>query len=86
MASSKPVIAFYEGAKEIIVNDAFFFLVNSMDKMASKMVFLAERPGVAVDMGLEGKEIVEKRFSPSFFSEIDGILDNVPPSRNSHRM
>jgi len=59
--------------------------VNSADKMAFKMLFLTERPEVAVDMGLKGREIVVKRFS-SFFSEIDEILDNVASSRNSHQM
>ena len=86
MASSKPVIAFDEGGpRETVVNGISGFLVKSVDEMASKMLFLAERPEVAVEMGLKGREIVEKKFSPSsFFSEIDSILESVSSGRKSY--
>ena len=84
MASSKPVIAFDEDEpREMVVNGISGFLVKSKGEMASKMLLLAERPEIAVDMGLKRREIVGKRFS-SFFSEIDEILDNVEPRRNGH--
>ena len=64
MSSRKPCIAINEGGpKEVILEGKTGFLVNSIDEMAERMSFLAERPEEVERMGKKGRGHVEKHFS-----------------------
>lgn len=70
MASRKPCIAMNEGGpKEALVNGQTGFLVNSIEEMANRMNYLAERPDETEEMGRKGREHVEKNFSWERFLE-----------------
>ena len=67
-ASSKPVIAWNEGGpREIVQDGKNGYLVNSVDELAQRMAYLAERPKLAEQMGRLGRKRVEKEFSWKHF-------------------
>jgi glycosyltransferase involved in cell wall biosynthesis len=75
----KPCIAVNEGGpRETIENGKDGFLVNSIDEMAEKMVYLADRPEVVEEMGKKGKEKLKGKFSEKrFFSRLKEIFEDV---------
>jgi glycosyltransferase involved in cell wall biosynthesis len=67
-AAKKPCIAWNEGGPREVVDDGKDgFLVNSVDEMAAKMKWLAERPEIAEQMGKAGRKKAEKKFSWDVF-------------------
>ncbi len=73
MASHKPVIAVDEGGPAMTVNDGKTgFLVESEEEMARKMLYVAEHPKVAEQMGKSGRTEVERNYSwKAFFRVFD---------------
>ena len=78
MASGKPVIALNEGGpKETILNGVTGFLVDDVERLAERMLYLVDHPEENMKMGRKGMEHVEKNFSPeSFFARIDMIIES----------
>jgi len=68
MASSKPVISINIGGPTISILDGKTgFLVNTIDEMAEKMKFLAERPEIVEKMGKAGRKRVEQNYTWKIF-------------------
>ncbi len=82
MASGKPVIAVNEGGpKETIENGKTGFLVNNEREMAERMVYIAEHPAIAHEMGKRGAIRVKEKYSwKRFFEEFDKGLKKVANS------
>lgn len=67
MSYAKPVVAFRVGAiPEWLENDVTGFLIQPGDlaAMAEKIDFLLQNPSIARQMGQEGRQQVEQRFTP----------------------
>ncbi|MDG7045953.1 MAG: glycosyltransferase, partial [Nitrososphaerota archaeon] len=79
MASSKVVIAVNEGGpKHTIKAFKTGFLVNSEEEMAERMLFVAEHPSIAEDMGKSGASVVRRDYSwKRFFERFDEGIKKV---------
>ncbi len=79
MASGKPVIAInLGGPKETILDNETGFLVNNVPEMAKKMVYVAEHPSIAKEMGKRGSARIKKHYSwDNFFNVMDRELAKV---------
>ncbi|MGC8478557.1 MAG: glycosyltransferase [Candidatus Micrarchaeia archaeon] len=73
MASMKPIIAVGQGGpKETVVNGKTGYLVRNEEEMAEMMNFVIEHPKIAEQLGKEGRERVELRYSwKEFFEKFD---------------
>ncbi|MGC8699685.1 MAG: glycosyltransferase [Candidatus Micrarchaeia archaeon] len=79
MASYKPIISVNEGGpKETIIDGKTGFIVGSEEEMAEKMLFVAEHPKIAEEIGKQGRMHVEKNYSWStFFKKFDKLARKV---------
>ncbi len=67
-ASRKPVLAWNEGGpREIVERGKNGYLVNSVDELAGRMAYLADRPELTEEMGKDGRKRVKKEFSWKHF-------------------
>ncbi len=70
-ASYKPVLAMNEGGpRETIEDGKTGYLVNSVEKLAEKMKYLAKRPDVVEKMGKAGRKRVESKFNWNDFISV----------------
>ena len=78
-ASYKPIISVNEGGpRETVLNNKTGFLVNSTEEMAEKMLFLAEHPKIAEEMGKAARKRIEEKYSwESFFKSFDKLVRKV---------
>jgi glycosyltransferase involved in cell wall biosynthesis len=78
-ASYKPIISVNEGGpRETILNNKTGFLVNSIEEMAEKMLFLVEHPKIAEEMGKAARKRIEEKYSwESFFKSFDKLVRKV---------
>jgi len=68
VASGKPVISVDAGGpRESIVHGKTGFLVSSVEEMAQKMRFLADRPDICEQMGRAGRRRVERNYTWKIF-------------------
>jgi glycosyltransferase involved in cell wall biosynthesis len=79
MASGKPVIARNEGGpRETVVEDRTGFLVNDAEHMARKMLYIAEHPSEAREMGEAGIKRIRTHYNwDRFFEVFEKELDAV---------
>jgi glycosyltransferase involved in cell wall biosynthesis len=75
----KPCIAVNEGGpKETIIDGKDGYLVNSIEEMADRMIYLSKRPNRVKEMGKAGNDKLKGTFSEErFFSRISKVLDRV---------
>ena len=68
MASYKPIISVNEGGpRETILNNKTGFLINSVDEMKKKMLYLAENKDIAEELGKEGRKYVQENYNWKLF-------------------
>ncbi len=79
MASSKPVIAVNEGGpRETVINGKTGFLADTSAELAKRMLFIAEHPGIAENMGKAGRRRAEAVYSwGRFFKGFDALARKV---------
>ena len=66
------------GPKETILDNETGFLVNNAPEMAKKMVYVAEHPSIAKEIGKKGIARIKKHYSwDHFFDVMDGELAKV---------
>jgi glycosyltransferase involved in cell wall biosynthesis len=82
MASGKPVIARGEGGPlETVVRDKTGFLINDAEHMARKMIYIAEHPSEAEEMGVAGRKRVKTHYNwEGFFEAFDRELKRLAKS------
>ena len=75
----KPCIAVNEGGpKETIIDGVDGYLVNNIEEMADRMIYLSERPKLVKEMGKAGNIKLKGTFSEErFFSTLSKVLDRV---------
>lgn len=76
MSAGKPVVATrVGGASEAIIDGKTGFLVESDDvnSLAEKLIWLLENPAEAAEMGMLGRDTVEKKFSCK--AQLENTLD-----------
>ena len=81
MALGVPLIVPNIGGWSSIVEDGengFLFEPGNVNDLASKMKLLFNNPGLAVQMGLKGRRLVEERFSAeNYYSEVIKLYSSL---------
>jgi glycosyltransferase involved in cell wall biosynthesis len=82
-ASYKPIISVNEGGpRETILDGVTGFLVNSQKEMAEKMLFIAEHPKIAEEMGKKARKRIEESYSwENFFKKFDRLARKVAKAK-----
>jgi glycosyltransferase involved in cell wall biosynthesis len=89
MLAGKPVIGASAGATPELVQDKFnglIYEVGNPAALAEKMLYLYRHPGVAHDLGENGKHWASSVFTVARYSEeLDSILGLIPETANQNR-